>query len=285
MTLSFQCDKINSGIPGGVLQRAPSAVPEYFPVITSNRPYSRTTFSGVSEMEYKIELHSHTYPVSECGCLSPEQLILCYKKAGYDAVNLTNHFHRKYVGDKTDDEAVSFYLKDFEEAKKAGQKVGIRVYLGAEFRFDGAHNDYLIEGASAELLRECIKLFGGSYKDLYDTVHAHNAAVFQAHPFRPEQFTAPTEYLDGIEIYNMHPGQQSRNELAIAFAKEHGLRAISGSDTHEFWHVGRGGIITDRLPENGTELKDILLSGNYRLIHRPDYNFEEEESDFIKQIQ
>lgn len=41
---------------------------------------------------YKIETHLHTPLISPCAVLSPEELVLSYKEAGYAAVTVTDHY-------------------------------------------------------------------------------------------------------------------------------------------------------------------------------------------------
>lgn len=65
----------------------------------------------------------------------------------------------------------------------------------------------------------------------------------------------------------MHPHHHSRNELALQFAEENSLPIVSGSDAHEKHMVGRGGILSDSIPDDGKALRDLILSGNFELYH------------------
>lgn len=47
--------------------------------------------TGVIHM-YKIETHLHTPLISHCAELSPEELVLGYKEAGYAAITVTDHY-------------------------------------------------------------------------------------------------------------------------------------------------------------------------------------------------
>ena len=46
----------------------------------------------LSQYKYQIELHTHTSPVSDCSQVTPREMVDTYKKIGYDAVTITNHF-------------------------------------------------------------------------------------------------------------------------------------------------------------------------------------------------
>ena len=45
----------------------------------------------------KIETHLHTSPVSVCSRLTAEAAAEKYRKCGFDAVILTNHYSRSYI--------------------------------------------------------------------------------------------------------------------------------------------------------------------------------------------
>ena len=214
-------------------------------------------------MKYKIELHCHTAPVSGCSILSGEDIIRLYKEAGYDAITVTDHFTSDYFRHHDFEE----YFQGYELAKKVGEEVGIKVYLGAEFRFDGSANDYLLFGVTKEFLKEATKMFTADHYTFHDFTKKNGVLFYQAHPFRPGLTRAPADALDGMEIYNMHPHHHSNNPTAIEYAKEKGLHGISGSDAHEPHMVGRGGILAETLPNDGIELRDLILSRNYELIH------------------
>ena len=45
----------------------------------------------MAEKMMKLDPHTHTSPASLCSHVSPEELVQLYKKAGFDAVMLSNH--------------------------------------------------------------------------------------------------------------------------------------------------------------------------------------------------
>ena len=108
---------------------------------------------------YKIETHLHTTYISHCGWLGAQAIMKAYSAAGYDAICVTDHYNRDtfdYIemdlstpGSKTRD-----FLLGYHRLKREGEKYGIRVYAGAELRFDGSQNDYLLYGFHDELLAD-----------------------------------------------------------------------------------------------------------------------------------
>jgi len=220
----------------------------------------------MNEYKYKIELHSHTAPASSCAIITPRELVTALKENGYDAVVLTNHFFsydHKYAQYQRADNPVEFYLNDFYEAKRVGEELGVKVLLGAEYCLDRG-NDYLVYGISEEFLQKTVMLRDMDLEKFYNEFHRDDLLFIQAHPFREGNFPAPKEFLDGIEVMNTKPDQDSQNDLAIKLAEEYNLPIKTvGSDVHQINHVGTSAIRTRILPKDEKELVKILKSGDY----------------------
>lgn len=223
---------------------------------------------------YRIETHLHTTYISRCGWLGAEALAKSYAAAGYDAICVTDHYNRECFdyaeidltapGSKTD-----AFLTGFRRLQREAAKRGLRVYEGAELRFDGSENDYLLFGFPHELLADPDAVMRGGLAAFSEKARAAGALLVQAHPFRRMCTPAPAEYLDGVEVLNCNPRHDSRNDLALDFARQHGLLMTAGSDCHRIEDIGQSGILTDTLPEDGFGLAQLLRSGNYQLI-RPE---------------
>lgn len=218
-------------------------------------------------LKYCIETHCHTFPVSGCSSLSPEQMISLYEGSEYSAMVLTNHFTDHFFRSNT----LSDYLKPYYEMKKIGENAGIEVILGAEFRFSRNSSDYLLIGTDEEFLEKATGWFDKPDEEFHDLCNENGVLFFQAHPFRDGMVRTEPAFLDGIEACNCHADHNSRNSTAVAYAKENGLRMLSGSDAHHPNSVRRGGIRADILPGNANEFKSIILSGNYELIIPEEY--------------
>jgi len=221
---------------------------------------------------YKIELHMHTKYSSGCGQMSAEELISGYKAAGYSAVVVTDHYNRDTYAMLGIDPAASVdrlgpFLEGYYRVKEEGEKQGIRVYRGAELRFDGSSNDYLLFNYPDSMLLEPEALFTMGLPAFYEAHLGTGALLIQAHPNRSWCAPADPKYLDGVEVYNMHPFHLNQNELTVAMAEAHPhLIRTGGSDCHKPEHLGRGGIISETLPKDDAELVELLKSGNYRII-------------------
>ena len=106
-------------------------------------------------MEYLTETHSHTADVSVCAESSAEELVSLYKEAGYSTVVLTNHmngsaFSRPGITDWQ--KKIDHLMRGYDKAYKlAGNNLNL--LFGFEINFYGYCNDYLVYGATEEMLR------------------------------------------------------------------------------------------------------------------------------------
>ncbi len=214
---------------------------------------------------YRIELHAHTSPASGCSEITPTEMVAAYKRLGYDAVVITNHF--MYTPERGDrEEYVNAFLRDFEETQKLGEEQGIRVYLGAELRFTENNNDYLLFGVDKELLLEIYDWLPGGVENFRKNYAMPNSVFLQAHPMRNGMQLVDPSLLDGIEVFNMHLGHNSRVGKASAYAKENDVRIVTaGTDFHHKTHEGMSALRSAVLPKDSFELAEILKSGDYLL--------------------
>jgi predicted metal-dependent phosphoesterase TrpH len=217
---------------------------------------------------YKIELHAHTKEVSNCSIVLAKDLISLYKEAGYSALVTCDHMADYFFDGKkeTNKQTADRYLKGYYNAFNEGLKCGIKVYMGMEIRFRNDSNDYLLYGIDYDFVVRSKDLVNSNLKEVYLYTRDKGICIFQAHPFRPNLYRANPDYLDGVEGINMHPTHNSKNHLALEFAKENNLPIISGSDCHEISHAARGGILTNKIPDNEKELAKLLISGDFKLI-------------------
>ncbi len=220
------------------------------------------------EYKYRIELHAHSNPGSECSEVSPAELVEIYHKKGFDAVVITNHFNLsyKYIRELSKDEVLDIYLKDYEEAKAAAFEYGMKIILGTEIRFTENMNDYLIYGVNREILSKCCDYLDKGVEKFRTEVSLPGSVFVQAHPFRNGMVLCETSLLDGIETFNMHQGHNSRVCIAARYAAEKGVSiTTAGSDFHhkDCGHEAAAALRTRTLPGDSFELAEILKSGDY----------------------
>ncbi len=224
---------------------------------------------------YKIETHLHTLYSSSCGQLTADEIVEGYLAAGYSGLILTDHYNRdtfRHLNIDTTgpEDKLAAFLTGYHKLLDAGEKKGLKIYRGAEVRFDGSWNDYLLYGYSDVLLTDPETVFTMGVEAFYKLVQKDGALLIHAHPYRNGGIPTTAAALDGVEVLNMNHHHDNRNDLALAFAQKHGLLETSGSDCHETAHIGNGGILVERLPENDRELVSLLRGRNYRLIGKND---------------
>lgn len=199
-------------------------------------------------MTYKTELHAHTSEVSRCAQICGEELVNLYEKAGYSTVVITDHMSKRtfpVVKKWKWNEYVNDYLIGYNAAKKAAQG-RLNIILGMEISFYENDNDYLVYGVDEKFLRRHPNMLEMGIRKFSDIAKRSGLLVVQAHPFRDHMTVIKPGIVEGIEVFNAHPGHDSRNDIARMWAEKYGYKIkTSGSDFHEIHHGARGGIITD----------------------------------------
>lgn len=217
---------------------------------------------------YKIELHAHTYPGSHCAEVSTETVIQTFADSGYDGIVITNHFYSKvfqeYYQAKDKKTALATYLKDYHDACEFGEKYGIRVYLGAELRWDHLNsNDYLIYGVDEADLGDIYDAIFTSPEAFVRDCKKERSFFVQAHPFRDHLTRLDPTLLDGLEAFNLHPGHNGRIAIASAYADQNHLIKTAGTDYH---HEGQHNLCATRmktLPQDSIALAEELKKGDF----------------------
>ena len=151
---------------------------------------------------YKIEPHLHTTHVSRCGRLEAKEIVAGYKAAGYSALIVTDHFNRttfEHLGidpaGKSD--RIGAFLEGYRRVREECERQGLRVFKGAELRFDECENDYLLYGWANELLAEPEEIFRMGIAAFSPIARGQGALLIQAHPYRHGCTPAIARYLDG----------------------------------------------------------------------------------------
>lgn len=221
---------------------------------------------------YKTEMHVHSAEVSACGKVDCATIARRYIAAGYTTLVLTNHLSRFTYKNKKFDRSsdpweakIDFYTAGYRKFIEAAAG-RLNVLLGVELRSNRDENDYLIYGVDEEFLYSMPEIMDMKVAEVAEAVRGYGGLFFQAHPFRNHMRIVNPEILDGIEVYNGHIGQESRNDIAELWADKFGLLKISGSDYHHDTSVIGAGILTAEPVTSPAQLVDILKSGRYELI-------------------
>lgn len=220
---------------------------------------------------YKIETHLHTNHVSKCGHLSASEIVKGYADAGYSALIVTDHYNRTTfdflgIDPAAPGDKLTPFLDGYRRVREEAEKVGIRVFRGAELRFDECDNDYLFYGWLDDVLAEPEEVFRMGIAGFAPMARAAGGLIIQAHPYRRSCTPAIARYLDGVEVRNMNPRHDSHNDRAEAYAEEYGLIRTSGSDCHRTEDIGLGGIVINYLPSDVLSMTRLIRSRRFELL-------------------
>lgn len=208
----------------------------------------------------RIELHAHTTPVSICSEVTPEEMVRVYKGLKFDGVVITNHFvNQPDLGTKK--EYIDRYINAVEETKAWGDKLDLKVYLGAEIRFAENVNDYLVFGVDRTMLEEIYDLLPYGVENFRKQYGMPRSLFIQAHPMRNGITPVDPALLDGVEAFNMHPNHNSRVGVSAAYAQAHPDWILTaGSDFHHpnLGHEGLAAVRFAELPEDSFDLAKKL---------------------------
>jgi len=206
-----------------------------------------------------IDLHTHTTPRSDDSYLKPDELIAQAKRAGLDAICLTEH---------------DWFWED-GEIMELCQRHNFLVLPGVEITTEEAHllvfglKKYVFGMHHASFVRKLVDEAGG--------------AIIIAHPYRrhfpigaePEDeryYPALTracqnpvfEIADAIEVLNGR-GSEEENAFSIKISRELDLRGVASSDAHEISDIGSCATLFERHISNIQELITELKAGRFRI--------------------
>ena len=225
-------------------------------------------------MGYRYETHLHTQESSACGKSPAAEYVPYYKELGYDGIMVTDHF---YLGNTAIDRSLPWeqwveeYCRPYREAKAIGEKVGLKVFFGWETSYNA--EDFLIYGLGEEWLKAHPDVILWNQAEQYEHIKAAGGVVVQAHPFRERDYMTEIKlhpfHCDAWEIANAG-NEGYMDELALRYAKAHGLRMTAGSDIHKVGVTHAGslfGVETEKPLECIEDYMKLVLSGEgYRLI-------------------
>ncbi len=216
----------------------------------------------MTEYPYKFELHAHSNPASGCSDLPPAELVERCKNAGANGLVLTNHA-AWWMKNDPKEEWCARYLNDYRETKKAGDKLGLSVILGFEIRFMDSDNDYLLFGFEEDFIPAVYDWMDKTAKEFYDHFHSEDMLMIQAHPHRNNMVAMERDCVDGYEVFNLHPGHNSRVALTARLHAQNGGVITGGTDFHHRDHEGCLFTCFAELPKDGKDLARLLRDGDY----------------------
>ena len=193
-------------------------------------------------MFFQYDIHVHAKESSPCAKNSAKEMASAYANAGFAGFVLTDHFARDIIlSHGSYEDGVRNQYRTFQIAQEEGNRYGIDVFFGIEFRYHGY--DFLTYGIDLPFLLENKDIFDIPFATYAERVHQVGGYICQAHPFRRIgnlPIVIEVSAIDAIEIYNgshlddgSTPYPAYYNEMAELFARRTGLPGLAGSDTHD----------------------------------------------------
>ncbi len=233
-----------------------------------------------TDYPYLYETHLHTCESSRCARNTGAEMAKACKAAGYTGMIVTEHnwYGNNCVdGDLPWKAWVENFCKGYEHAKDWGDKNDFDVFFGYEANYEGT--EFLIYGVDKQWLIAHPEIKDATIQEQLLLIRQAGGMVVHAHPFREEPYIPQVrlfpEYVDAVEGINAthsnHLSTSHNNstwdELAISYAKEHGLPITAGSDVHGIQMFGGGVACKRRLTSIQDYCELIMKQGDYLLTN------------------
>ena len=210
---------------------------------------------------YMYETHLHTAETSDCASAPGAMQAKRYKILGYDGIFVTDHFYNgncrpaiRECGNYR--RKVELFCAGYEAAKAEGDKIGLKVFFGWEYSYEGA--DLLTYGLDKQWLLDNPDVCEISVFEYCDRVHRDGGFIVHAHPFRDAGYIREIHLLpqrtDAVEVFNSGNRTPEMNARAEWYAGQYGLPVTAGTDNHHLSAERLSGIVTE---------KPIMTSGDY----------------------
>lgn len=220
---------------------------------------------------YKTDLHVHTNLSSSCSNLSCQDLVHYYILKGYSSVFITDHclsyyFEKKHLSKWED--IVNYLYEGYECCKKLATNTSLCILPGIEITQKDHMWDYLLLGMDKKTLLKYPMIQNMSLEEILKIAHKHHFILIQAHPRRDAAtMFASKKQVDGIEVYNGSDTDEQSLE-SYQYAKKHHFLMTAGSDSHSIDRIGKTGILSNIKIQSVDDLKKVLESRNYQIIHK-----------------
>lgn len=195
----------------------------------------------------KIDLHVHAKERSACSIASEKEHIESAIRFGLDGLVFTDHNR----------------ISSEDHIEELNRKYSpFRIYSGIEITIKDKGEDILVIGINDSILEEK----DWSYEELYTYVKKNKGFIALAHPYRYKDYInvdIENNIPDAIEIHSTNIGKDDEENIK-ELAEKLGTRLISNSDGHDSRHVGIYYNELDYIPQDNTELVEILKTGKYK---------------------
>ena len=198
-----------------------------------------------------------------CGKISARELVDLCADEGLEGICITDHYNEYHYRMRYRKDPGAF-LEGYRIARRYGERKGLKVFLGIEYRFRGSRNDFIVFGIKESFVTEnprAHELTLGEFRETYGDLY-----IIQAHPLRDGGEFADLSLIDAVEAVNGNERHDEENDRVIRAASERNLTMTAASDIHRRTDVMKA------LMDFGDEINDIgglidgIKAGNYTLI-------------------
>lgn len=229
-------------------------------------------------MAYRYETHMHTMEGSACSSSTGAEMARAHKAAGYTGIFVTDHFFNGNSAVPRElpwEERIRRFCLGYEHAKAEGDRIGLQVFFGLEYAYQGA--EFLVYNLDKQWLLDHEDIDKGDPRKALALMRRDGGFVIQAHPFRErnyiDHFQLFPRDIDGVEAINAaHLGEEGRkmNQRAFAYAKMFDLPVTAGSDSHKTELLYGSGVEFAEPLKTPLDYLRFLRTGQIRLVEAPD---------------
>lgn len=223
---------------------------------------------------YRYETHMHTSQASACASSTGAQMARAHLGAGYTGIFVTDHFFNGNTAVPADlpwRERVERFCRGYEDAWEEGRRIGLQVFFGFEYNYQGA--EFLVYNLDKQWLLDHEDIHRISPRQALALMRRDGGFVVQAHPFRErdyiDHFQLFPRDIDGVEAINAaHLGAEGAkmNARAFEFAGMFQLPVTAGSDSHHTHLLFGGGVETPERIEKPTDYLRWMREGRLKLL-------------------
>lgn len=223
-------------------------------------------------MPYRYETHMHTAEVSRCASATGAEMARAHKAKGYAGIFVTDHFfngNSTVPWDLPWDERIELFCKGYENALAEGEKIGLDVFFGFEYCYQGM--DFLIYNLDKQWLKEHEDIDRWRPREAFAQMREDGGFIIHAHPFRERDYIDHIQLfprdVDGVEVVNgaqlMEPWM---NERAAVYARMYDLPETAGSDSHHLSALFGSGVETEEPIRGALDYLRLMQAGQLRLL-------------------
>lgn len=218
-------------------------------------------------MKYKYETHLHTSEGSACAVNTGREMARAHKENGYMGIFITDHF---FNGNTAVDlslpwkEKVERFCRGYEEAEDEGKRIGLDVFFGFEYAFNGT--DFLIYNLDKKWLLQHEDIDKRDVASAIALMRKDGAFVVHAHPFRERDYISHIQlcpnWVDAVEVKNGgHLKEPVFDERSKWYADSYQLHVTAGSDTHSVSGAFRSSIFCEEKIVNALHYRQMVENG------------------------